>query len=154
MTTKKSHLMTLCSLIMLSCALLLPARSWAGCHDSLVGSGGIQLDVESCFNSDLSGYVDSTVIHDGVDHGYVIVGAEAIVYDVTASQQVFSQSAFDVSSWPGDEIELNFDSSQFSPAPISGHTYQLTAKACAANSYSDSGTCSGWTIADQLRVTY
>jgi hypothetical protein len=153
MTIKKSHFMALCSLIMLSCTLLLPARSWAACHDDQVGSG-IQIDVESCFNSDLSGYVDSSVMHDGVDDGYVIVGAEAIVYDETAGKQVFSQSAFDVSPWPGGEIDLNFDSSQYSPAPTHGHTYQLTAKACAANSYSDSGTCSGWITAHVYSVTY
>jgi hypothetical protein len=148
MTIRKLHsvsVMTLCGLIMLSCALLFPAKSMAssggGCNETYPKIGGFTLDASYCFNTDLSGYLSNDVYNDNYGWDYELVGASITIRDVTAGQQVYSHSAY---SNEGD-VELDFDSSQFSPAPVSGHTYSMSARVCVKGSNSPGGECSNWT---------
>jgi hypothetical protein len=152
---------TLYGIIMLALALLLPAQGFAssggGCNGKEVTTNGYTLQVFYCFNSDLSGYINSNaLIAPNKPNEFDIVGAQATVTDTTTSGQVFSQSAFNVSPNGDDgEIDLDFSSSQYSPAPVSGHVYSLTAKVCAKLSTTDSGTCSSWVTLPALpNVTY
>lgn len=154
MTSRKSQslsVMTLCSVIMMSCALLFPAQGFAssggGCNGVITNDSPYTIEVAPyCLNTDLSGSIIAEV-NSGPDKPleYDILGAEVIIKDTTTGGQVFATSTFDVTPNGGvPGVEIDFSSSQFSPAPVSGHTYTATFKVCAKLSTVDSGTCSNW----------
>ncbi|MGD0522078.1 MAG: hypothetical protein ABSA48_12545 [Terracidiphilus sp.] len=143
------------SLMLLSLALLCPARSMAssggGCNEDVVKQGAVQDDVNYCFNTDLSGYAenDLDLLQGGYD--YLLAGVSVVIHDETAGGDVFSQASYSNQG----SVDLNFTASQFKPAPVSGHVYLMIVKACGKASNSDLGQCSNFFSVPNLpAVTY
>jgi hypothetical protein len=153
MTIRKSHsvsAMTLCSLIMLSCALLLPTRAFAtsggGCgNNNNFNAGGANGEVSSCLYTNLSGSVTADMTPEQHPLNYTVIGVWATVTNTSVNphQVVYSGRAY--VSFQNDNPEpvtLNFPAY----AGISGDTYTLTTEVCGQTSTAPLSECSNWVV--------